>query len=197
MFETVDPVHTVAGVGTSATYYDNVRVPAENLIGERGGGWSLITNQLNRERVALTSSAALVYSLELVTEWAKSTKNAQGQRVIDSEWVQVLLGRAQSRTDALTLMSYNLANTIDTLSPADASATKVYGSELAVEVYRALKEIVGPASGVTETSAGAVLAGRLERYFRSSLVMTFGGGTNEIQRDIIGYVGLGLPAAKR
>ncbi len=191
------PVHTVAGVGTSATYYDNVRVPAENLIGERGGGWSLITNQLNRERVALTSSAALVYSLELVTEWAKSTKNAQGQRVIDSEWVQVLLGRAQSRTDALTLMSYNLANTIDTLSPADASATKVYGSELAVEVYRALKEIVGPASGVTETSAGAVLAGRLERYFRSSLVMTFGGGTNEIQRDIIGYVGLGLPAAKR
>jgi len=191
------PVHTVAGVGTSATYYDNVRVPADHLIGPRGGGWSLITNQLNRERVALTSSAALVHSLELVTDWAKSTKNAQGVRVIDTEWVQVLLGRAQARTDALTLMSYHLADTIDSLSPADASATKVYGSELATEVYRVLKEIVGPASGVTADSAGAVLSGRIERYFRSSLVMTFGGGTNEIQRDIIGYVGLGLPAAKR
>ena len=44
---------------------------------------------------------------------------------------------------------------------------------------------------------GAVLQGRLERFYRSALVMTFGGGTNEIQRDIIGYVGLGLPAAKR
>ncbi len=191
------PVHTIAGVGTSATYYDNVRVPADNLIGGRGGGWALITNQLNRERVALTSSAPLVHSIDLVTNWARETKNANGVRVIDQEWVQILLGRAQARTDALTLMGWKLAAEIDSLSPADASAVKVYGSELAVEVYRALKEIVGPASIIAADSAGAVIAGRLERYFRSSLVMTFGGGTNEIQRDIIGYVGLGMPAAKR
>jgi alkylation response protein AidB-like acyl-CoA dehydrogenase len=191
------PVHTIAGVGTSATYYDNVRVPADNLIGGRGNGWSLMTNQLNRERVALTSSAPLVHSIELVTNWARETKNANGVRVIDQEWVQILLGRAQARTDALTLMGWKLAAEIDTLSPADASAIKVYGSELAVEVYRALKEIVGPGAGIAAGSAGAALAGRLERYFRSSLVMTFGGGTNEIQRDIIGYVGLGMPAAKR
>ena len=188
---------TNAGVGTGATYCDNVRVPADNLIGGRGGGWALITNQLNRERVALTSSAPLVHSIELVTNWARETKNANGVRVIDQEWVQILLGRAQARTDALTLMGWKLAAEIDTLSPADASAIKVYGSELAVEVYRALKEIVGPASLIAADSPGAVIAGRLERYFRSSLVMTFGGGTNEIQRDIIGYVGLGMPAAKR
>lgn len=191
------PVHTVAGVGTSATYYDDVRVPAENLIGGRGGGWSLITNQLNRERVALTSSAALVHSIELVTDWARQTKDANGVRIIDQQWVQILLGRAQARVDAQTLMGYKLAAEIDTMSPADASATKVYGSELAVEVYRALMEVVGPAAGLAADSSGAVLAGRLERFFRSALVMTFGGGTNEIQRDIIGYVGLGLPAAKR
>ncbi len=191
------PVHTIAGVGTSATYYDNVRVPADNLIGGRGNGWSLMTNQLNRERVALTSSAPLVHSIELVTNWARETKNANGVRVIDQEWVQILLGRAQARTDALTLMGWKLAAEIDTLSPADASAIKVYGSELAVEVYRALKEIVGPAAAIAAGSSGAVIAGRLERYYRSSLVMTFGGGTNEIQRDIIGYVGLGMPAAKR
>jgi alkylation response protein AidB-like acyl-CoA dehydrogenase len=191
------PVHTVAGVGTSATYYDDVRVPAENLIGGRGGGWSLITNQLNRERVALTSSAALVHSIELVTDWARQTKDANGVRIIDQQWVQMLLGRAQARVDAQTLMGYKLAAEIDTMSPADASATKVYGSELAVEVYRALMEVVGPAAGLAADSSGAVLAGRLERFFRSALVMTFGGGTNEIQRDIIGYVGLGLPAAKR
>ena len=191
------PVHTVSGVGTSATYYDDVRVPADNLIGGRGGGWALITNQLNRERVALTSSAALVHSIELVTDWARQTKDPNGVRVIDQQWVQVLLGRAHARTEALTLMNWKLATEIDTMSPADASATKVYGSELAVDVYRALMEVVGPAAGLAADSSGAVLAGRLERFFRSSLVMTFGGGTNEIQRDIIGYVGLGLPAAKR
>jgi len=191
------PVHTVAGVHTSATYFDDVRVPAKNLIGERGGGWRLMTNQLNRERVALTSSATLVQSIELVRRWAQETKAPDGTRVIDQEWVQILLGRAHARAEALTLVNWKLASEIDTLSPADASATKVFGSELAVEVYRALMEIVGPNAGVAADSPGAVLAGRLERFYRSSLVMTFGGGTNEIQRDIIGYVGLGLPVAKR
>jgi alkylation response protein AidB-like acyl-CoA dehydrogenase len=191
------PVHTVAGVGTSATYYEDVRVPASNLVGELNGGWSLMTNQLNHERVALTSAAPLIHSLGLVRSWAQETKNPDGQRVIDQEWVQVLLGRAHARIEMLTLLNWQLASAIDDLSPAHASATKVYGSELATEVYRSLMEIVGPNALVAADSPAAVLAGRLERFHRSSLVMTFGGGTNEIQRDIIGYVGLGLPFDRR
>jgi alkylation response protein AidB-like acyl-CoA dehydrogenase len=194
------PVHTVAGVGTSATYYEDVRVPASNLVSERGGGWALMTNQLNHERVALTSAAPLVYSLQLVKDWAAETRNPDGSRVIDTEWVQIALGRAHARIEALSLINWKLASDADhgvQLSPAEASATKIYGSELATEVYRSLMEIVGPHSGITADSPGAAIAGRLERFHRSSLVMTFGGGTNEIQRDIIGYVGLGLPAARR
>ncbi len=192
------PVHTVAGVSTSATYYEDVRVPVTNLVGELNGGWPLMTNQLNHERVALTSSAPLVHSVAEVRRWAQETKNPDGTRVIDQEWVQVLLGRAHARVDVLSLMNWKIATSEGKdLSPADASATKVYGSELAVEVYRSLMEIVGPNALVRDGSPAAVLAGRLERYHRSALVMTFGGGTNEIQRDIIGYVGLGLPAAKR
>jgi alkylation response protein AidB-like acyl-CoA dehydrogenase len=191
------PVHTVAGVGTSATYYEDVRVPRENLVGDLNGGWALMTNQLNHERVALTSAAPVTHSIALVTEWARQTRNPDGSRVIDSEWVQVLLGRAQARADMLKLLNWQLASATKDLSPADASATKVYGSEMATEVYRSLMEVVGPKALVASGSSGAVLRGRLERYYRSSLVMTFGGGTNEIQRDIIGYVGLGLPAAKR
>jgi alkylation response protein AidB-like acyl-CoA dehydrogenase len=194
------PVHTVAGVSTSATYYEDVRVPASNLVGELNGGWSLMTNQLNHERVALTSAAPLTHSINLVRRWAQETKNPDGQRVIDSEWVQIALGRAHARTTALALINWKLAADADAgvdLSPAEASATKIYGSELATEVYRSLMEIVGPNAGITGDSEGAVLAGRLERFYRSALVMTFGGGTNEIQRDIIGYVALGLPAAKR
>jgi alkylation response protein AidB-like acyl-CoA dehydrogenase len=194
------PVHTVAGVSTSATYYEDVRVPAGNLVGELNGGWALMTNQLNHERVALTSAAPLTHSIEMVRTWAQETKAPNGERVIDTEWVQIALGRAHARIEALSLINWKLAADADAgvaLSPAEASATKIYGSELATEVYRSLMEIVGPNAGVTGDSDGAVLAGRLERYYRSALVMTFGGGTNEIQRDIIGYVGLGLPAAKR
>ncbi len=194
------PVHTVAGVSTSATYYEDVRVPADNLVGELNAGWSLMTNQLNHERVSLTSAAPTSHSLRLVREWAQHTKNPDGQRVIDAEWVQLALGRVHARVEALTLLNWKLAADADAgvgLSPAEASAIKIYGSELNTEVYRVLMEIVGPQASITADSEGAVLAGRLERFFRSSLVMTFGGGTNEIQRDIIGYVGLGLPAAKR
>ena len=93
-------------------------------------------------------------------------------------------------------MNWKIASaTGEDLSPADASATKVYGSELATQVYRSLMEVVGPNSVVHADSPATVVRGRLERYYRSSLVMTFGGGTNEIQRDIIGMVGLGLPPA--
>uniref|UniRef100_UPI00286E5FAB acyl-CoA dehydrogenase family protein n=1 Tax=Nocardioides sp. TaxID=35761 RepID=UPI00286E5FAB len=191
------PVHTVAGVHTSATYYEDVRVPVGNLVGELNGGWSLMTNQLNHERVALTSAAPLTHSLAQVVAWAKETKDSDGERIIDREWVQVLLGRVHARVEMLKLLNWNIASSADDLSPAVASATKVYGSELATEAYRSLMEVVGPHAVVAADSPGAVIAGRLERFHRSSLVMTFGGGTNEIQRDIIGYVGLGLPAAKR
>jgi len=191
------PIHTVAGVGTSATYYEDVRVPVSNLVGELNGGWSLMTDQLNAERVALTSAAPLQHSLTLVRRWAQETKNPDGTRVIDQEWVQVLLGRVHARVEMLKLLNWKLASDTTALSPAEASATKVYGTEMATEVYRSLMEVVGPAASLTGDSEGAVLAGRLERFHRSSLVLTFGGGTNEVQRDIIGYVGLGLPAAKR
>jgi alkylation response protein AidB-like acyl-CoA dehydrogenase len=192
------PVHTVAGVHTSATYYEDVRVPASNLVGELNGGWPLMTNQLNHERVALTSAAPLVHAVQEVRRWAQETKAPDGSRVIDAEWVQILLGRAHARVELLSLMNWKIASSEGAdLSPADASATKVYGSELATEVYRSLMEVVGPNAVVRGDSPAAVLKGRLERFHRTSLVMTFGGGTNEIQRDIIGMVGLGLPAAKR
>src|SRR3954452_12299897 len=93
------PVHTVAGVSTSATYYENVRVPVDNLVGELNGGWSLMTNQLNHERVALTSAAPLQHSIKLVREWAQQTKNPDGSRVIDAEGVQIAVGRAHARAE--------------------------------------------------------------------------------------------------
>jgi len=191
------PVHTLAGVGTSATYYQDVRVPVDNLVGELNGGWALMTNQLNHERVALTSSAASAESLAQTIAWARATKLRDGRRVIDQEWVQVLLGRVQAKIDMLTVLNWKLASATTDLSPADASSTKVYGSEMNTEIYRMLMEVVGADAVIRSGSAGEILRGRLERYYRSSLVMTFGGGTNEIQRDIIGYVGLGLPAARR
>ncbi len=83
------------------------------------------------------------------------------------------------------------------MNPADASAGKVYGTELATEAYRLLMEVLGPAACVRDGSPGSLLRGRVERMHRAALILTFGGGTNEIQRDIIAGVGLRLPAGRR
>ncbi|HEX4705485.1 MAG TPA: acyl-CoA dehydrogenase family protein [Pseudonocardiaceae bacterium] len=192
------PVRTVAGTTTSATYYSNVRVPVTSLVGEENRGWPLITNQLNHERVALTSAAPLQVALREVRAWAQDTKLPDGNRVVDQEWVQVHLARVHAKVEFLKLVNWRIAWGAQhaALKPADASATKVYGTELATEAYRLLMEVLGPAGYVRDGSPGAVLRGRIERMHRSSLILTFGGGTNEVQRDIVASLGLGLPITR-
>jgi 3-oxocholest-4-en-26-oyl-CoA dehydrogenase alpha subunit len=192
------PVHTVAGPTTSATYYSDVRVPASALVGEENQGWALITNQLNHERVALTSSAPIRSALREVCGWAAATKLATGQRVIDQEWVQLNLARVHAKAEFLKLVNWRIAAEADAgggrgLGPAAASATKVFGTEFATEAYRLLMEVLGANAYVREGSAGAVLSGRIERMHRAALILTFGGGTNEVQRDIVAAAALGLP----
>ena len=190
------PVPTVAGVSTSATYYTDVRVPVANLVGEVNQGWPLITNQLNHERVALTSAAPLQNALREVRDWAARTPTANGSRVIDAEWVQVHLARVHAKTEVLKLLNWQIAARLDAgqaLGPAPASATKIYGTELTIEACRLLMEVLGSGASVRAGSPGALLAGRIERMHRSALILTFGGGTNEIQRDMIAMLALGLP----
>jgi alkylation response protein AidB-like acyl-CoA dehydrogenase len=188
------PVHTMAGPSTSATYYQDVRVPVGNRVGEENGGWKLVTNQLNHERVALVSAQPIFTALTQVREWAQNTKDARGARLIDSEWVQLNLARVHAKAEYLKLINWELASSMaSSPSAADASAAKVFGTELATEAYRLLMEILGPSATLRQDSPGALLRGRLERMHRAALILTFGGGTNEVQRDIIGMAALGLP----
>src|SRR5262245_16384868 len=190
------PVRTVAGVTTSATYYSSVRVPVTSLVGEENRGWPLITNQLNHERVALTSAAPVMSALADVRDWAASTRLASGERVIDAEWVRLSLARVHAKAEFLKLLNWRIASSGGSVGPADASATKVFGTEFAVEAYRLLMEVLGAAACVRSGSPGEVLAGRIERAHRAALILTFGGGTNEVQRDIIAAAGLGPPFSR-
>ncbi|WP_328390442.1 acyl-CoA dehydrogenase family protein [Nocardia sp. NBC_00416] len=196
------PVHTMAGPDTSATYYQDVRVPVTSLVGPENGGWPLVTNQLNHERVALTSAAALQLALAQTTAWAKATKAADGARIFDREWVQLNLARVHAKVEYLKLMNWEIASRADAGGdaaprPWDASACKVYGTELSTEAYRLLMEVLGPQASLRQDSPGSVLRGRLERMHRAALILTFGGGTNEVQRDIIAMTALKQPASGR
>ncbi|MEB2345119.1 MAG: acyl-CoA dehydrogenase family protein [Deltaproteobacteria bacterium] len=192
------PTHTVGDVRTNTTYYENVRVPHRYLVGGENNGWGLIVSQLNHERVSLTPYGPSARMFEEVRQWASATKLTDGRRVIDQGWVREALAWVHAKLEALRLMQWKLAwsMTQGKLHPADASAVKVYATELYVQAYRRLMEVLGPAGTIRDGSPGAVARGRLERMYRATLILTFGGGTNEVQRDIIAMAGLGLPHYK-
>ena len=183
----------------SAVYFDNVRVPVTNRVGPEHGGWRLITTQLNHERVALVSVGLTARLLDETRQWAAAAPDGRGGVILDQPWARANLARVEAKLEVLRLLNWKQAWNIerDTLHYADASAIKVYGSELYVEACRAMMEVLGSAAVLRTGSPGAALQGRLERFYRATLVLTFGGGTNEVQRDIIATAGLGLPRSRR
>jgi alkylation response protein AidB-like acyl-CoA dehydrogenase len=195
----VEPLHLLSTHDINATYYDDVRAPADWLVGGENNGWTLIVNQLNHERVTLCSPGLLQQSYDEVRNWATETRRADGSRVVDQEWVQMNLARVRAGLEFLRLINWKVAWTATEghLDVADASTIKAFGTEFYLEAFRLLMEVLGPAAYLDRTSVGSVLRGRLEMNYRSLLILTFGGGTNEIQRDLIGMFGLGLPRALR
>src|SRR5256886_6809602 len=149
------PVRTVAGGTTTATYYSSGRGPVPSVVGEENRGWSLITNQLNHERVALTSAAPVMAALADVRDWAASTRLANGERVIDAKWVQLSLARVHAKAEFLKLMNWRAASGVaggggrggrpprGRVGAAGASAPQGFGSQLSAEAFPRLLEGLG------------------------------------------------------
>ncbi|HEY9566011.1 MAG TPA: acyl-CoA dehydrogenase family protein [Nocardioides sp.] len=188
------PIHAVGGMMVTATYYSDIRVPLTNVVGELNGGWSLITAQLNHERVALAALGGRMIQLwEDVLAWAKENG------VAEQPWVQAEFARTHAKLEAMRLMNWKLTSqvTAGTLSGETAGAAKTYGTETHIDVQRTLSQIVGAAGRLRSGSQGAVLHGQLEQISRQGIVNTFGGGVNEVLRDMVATGGLGLPRGRR
>ncbi len=189
-------IATMVNASTFNTFYDDVRVGDDAIVYGLNRGWDLIINQLNYERVSLGPPGMVERVLDEVIAWTQETKLPDGRRVADQEWVQLNLARVHARLEFVKLINWKVAAS-GGANPADASATKVFATEFYTEAYRLLMEILGPGSYLTRGSSGAILAGRLERALQGCLILTFGGGVNEVQRDLIALFGAGLPRVPR
>ncbi|MEV6395391.1 acyl-CoA dehydrogenase family protein [Streptomyces sp. NPDC051907] len=194
------PIETVGGLTTTSTYYDGIRVPLGHLVGEENGGWGLITNQLNHERVALAAigmQAEDFYASAL--ERARTPDPVTGERRIDEPWVQFRAAEVHARLAATRLLNWRLVGDVGAgrLAPGDASGVKFVGTESAVEVYRMCQEITGEAGLIRAGSPGAAGDGELERMNRAAQINTFGGGVSEVQREIVATMRLGMKSMKR
>ncbi|MER6082077.1 acyl-CoA dehydrogenase family protein [Streptomyces sp. NPDC001833] len=189
------PIETVGGQITTATYYDGVRVPAGNLVGAEHDGWSLITNQLNHERVALAATGMQAEDFyEAALTAARTPDPVTGRRRVDEPWVRFRLAEAHARLAANRLLSWRLVGDAGAgrVAPAEASGVKFTGTESAVATYRMCQEIVGEAASVRSGSPGAFGDGGLERLNRAAQINTFGGGVSEVQREIVATMRLGM-----
>ncbi|MDR7170802.1 alkylation response protein AidB-like acyl-CoA dehydrogenase [Nocardia kruczakiae] len=191
------PIITADGAHhTNATYFDNVRVPAEMLVGEENGGWKLITTQLNHERVSLGPSGKIEQLYERVRDWS------QRHGVLEETEVRRALGRLHAMVRVNELLNWQVASNMERPDAdqrdvvADASATKVFSTEALQEAGRLAEEIVGR-FGDPADPATAELLTWLDKRTKQNLVVTFGGGVNEVMRELIAQMGLRLPRVPR
>ena len=194
------PIKTVGNPTTTSTYYDEVRVPAGNLVGDENGGWKLITTQLNHERVGLAALSARAFELyDAVLAWAAKTDSGEDGMMIDLPWVQTELATCRVKLEAMYLLNWRM--TLDVgrgqLKPQTSSAVKVFGTEATADVYHRLLNILGPEAHLRSGSAHAPIDGEVEAMGRTAQINTFGGGVNEVQREIVAWVGLGMTRVSR
>jgi alkylation response protein AidB-like acyl-CoA dehydrogenase len=184
---TCDGAHHV-----NATYYSDVRVPVNRLVGQENEGWRLITTQLNHERVMLGPAGRIGGLYDRVHAWASA------HALLDLPDVRAVLADAYAVARVNELLNWQVAASAASapVVVADASATKVFSSEVIQRIGRALEELIGRHGDLADPDT-AELAEWLDVQAKRNLVLTFGGGVSEIQRELIASIGLGLPRVPR
>ena len=175
---------------TNTTYYADVRVPVSMRVGAENEGWRLITSQLNHERVMLGPAGRIAGLAERVREWAAP------RGLLAEPDVRRALGEIAAIVRVNELLNWQVAARDGAVDVADASATKVFSSERTQHALRLLQDVVG-AHGDPADPETARLVRWLDVQAKRMLVITFGGGVNEVQRELIAQFGLGLPRVPR
>ena len=190
------PIITLDGAHhTNATYYSDVRVPVTRRVGAENAGWRLVTTQLNHERVMLGPAGRLAALHDRVRDWAAARTGPDGRPLLDQPDVRRALGRTFASLRVNELLNWQVA-AADTVDVADASVTKVYSSVRLQQLGQLLEEVVARHGDPAEEET-AQLRHWLDIQAKRNVVLTFGGGVNEIQRELIATAGLGLPRVPR
>jgi alkylation response protein AidB-like acyl-CoA dehydrogenase len=179
----------------NATYYADVRVPVTRRVGAENSGWRLLTTQLNHERVMLGPAGRIAALHDRVRDWAARRAGPDGEPLLARADVRRALGQAYASLRINELLNWQVAAAA-AVDIADASATKVYASEQAQQLGQLLEDIVGRHGDPADPET-AELSRWLDIQAKRNTVLTFGGGVNEIQRELIATAGLGLPRVPR
>lgn len=194
---TFDPIHIMGGFKSNITYYDDVRVPKDCLIGEENAGWYYINAQLAMERIGLVAHSRAGRLVDEMIRWVKQA-TLDGARLADVPWVRTRLAEMARDTEVLRLMNYRVAWQISqgVVPFAEASMVKIFGSELFQRIHGLSLQMMGLFGQLEPGSELAPVGGKLEREYLAKMLLTFGGGANEVLRDVVAIMGLGMPRSR-
>jgi alkylation response protein AidB-like acyl-CoA dehydrogenase len=190
---TIRPLYTWRGIRTNQVFFDEVRVPADNLIGEPNEGWRYITQALDFERVAVAITGGLRRLLDDLVDYCRS--NPQGAELARRPEVRHRLAELEVEVELARLLNYRAAAMIDDgeIPYAEASMTKIRTTELLAKASDTALQLLGPLGQLGPYDPRTPLSGLAQLTYRMAPYFRFGGGTNEIQRDIVAQRGLGMP----
>ena len=194
----IRPLRAWSGYRTNEVRFDDVRVPVTNVVGEVNRGWTYITGALDLERGALTNAGDLRRAVDELREVARCPRR-DGSVPADVPALRRRLAQAEADVEVATLMGYEAASILDSgvIPTVEVSVEKVFTSELRQRIADLALDLLGPDGLLAHRSENAPLAGKFERLYRAAPLMRFGGGTNEVLRDVIGQRGHGMPSYGR
>jgi alkylation response protein AidB-like acyl-CoA dehydrogenase len=194
----IRPLSAWSGYRTNEVQFREVRVPVSNLVGEVNRGWTYITGALDLERGALTNAGDLRRAVDDLGELALHPRR-DGTVPAKSAALRRRLALAEADVEVATLMGYEAASILDNgvIPTVQVSVEKVFTSELRQRIADLALDVLGPDGLLAHRSESAPLAGKFERLYRAAPLMRFGGGTNEVLRDIIAQRGHGMPSYGR
>jgi 3-oxocholest-4-en-26-oyl-CoA dehydrogenase alpha subunit len=175
-------------------FFEDVRVPAKNLVGGENRGWYVAMTLLDFERSSVASVAANRRTLEDLCHFARSTRQ-DGGTVMDVPWIRHKLADLWVETEASRWLSYRVAamQQRGLVPNYEASIVKVLATESSQRIYNFGMNTLGLSGQLTADSRWARLQGKIEGGYLSSVAPTIYSGSNEIQRNVIATRGLGLP----
>ncbi len=191
----VKPIINMAGRHEfNEVLFDNVRVPATNIVGEENRGWYVAVTLLDFERSGIDYSANARRLLDDVRQYATETRR-NGEPLMTIPWVRSALADRYIDCEVARLIAYNVAFMQgEGLVPnKEASASKVFGSEAVQRVSQTCMEILGLRGVLGLDEKWAPLEGRVQESWMLNISGTIAAGTSEIQRNVIASRGLGLP----
>jgi 3-oxocholest-4-en-26-oyl-CoA dehydrogenase alpha subunit len=195
----IQPIYTLGGQVTNATFYTEVRIPDEARVGDVDAGWSVMKVALVYERESGGGlSMSTMKLLQQVAEWSRVTRRQDGTTLFADGTVRRRLGRAAIDAEVSRLLELRIRWVQESggLPGVEGSAAKLFSTESAQRAHWDLLDIVGNRAVLRREANGAPLEAAVEEAFRAGVVSTIYAGASEILREIVAERVLGLPRTR-